>query len=293
MPPSSDNPREGGKGPGGVMSAQSFSRLANFIESELGIKMPPAKRTMLQSRLQKRLRLMGFNSFEPYLNFVFSPEGRKEELVALIDSVTTNKTDFFRESKHFDFLTQTALPELIRHRSAGLQKPVAFWSAGCSTGEEPYTLAMVLSEFAAGLPGFDFSILATDISSRVLEKASQAIYDEERVIPVAESLKKKYLLRSRDHDKGLVRVVPELRRRVRFHRLNFMSRDFGVRTLMDVIFCRNVIIYFDRPTQEGVLNRLCAHLAPGGFVFMGHSETLSGLDVPLVPVATTVYRKAL
>ncbi len=290
--PSCNNPAPGRAAPAGVLSPRCFSRLAAFIQSELGIKMPPVKRTMLQSRLQKRLRILGFDRFEPYLDFVFSPEGRKQELVTLIDSVTTNKTDFFREPKHFDFLTESALPELIRRRPAGRSKPAAIWSAGCSTGEEPYTIAMVLSEFASQLPGFDFSILATDLSSRVLEIARQAIYDEERVVPVAEPLKKKYLLRSRDRAKGLVRVVPELRRRVRFQRLNFMHRDFGIRTVMDVIFCRNVIIYFDRPTQEQVLNRLCSHLAPGGYVFMGHSETLNGLDVPLVPVATTVYRKA-
>jgi len=165
------------------------------------------------------------------------------------------------------------------------------WSAGCSSGEEPYTLAMVLSEFAAGCADFDYRILATDICTQVLEKAQMAVYPEERIAPVPPLLKRKYLLRGKDTSSGLVRVVPELREKVRFCHLNLMAGDFGMRQPMDIIFCRNVIIYFDRPTQERLLNRLCAHLSPGGYLFMGHSETLSGLDVPLTSVYPTVYRK--
>jgi chemotaxis protein methyltransferase CheR len=154
---------------------------------------------------------------------------------------------------------------------------------------------MVVSEFAGANPGasFDCSILATDISTKVLERAAEAIYDAERVLPVPETLKKKYLLRSRDRDRGQVRIVPELRKMVRFRRLNFIDDDFGLREKMHIIFCRNVIIYFDKPTQERLMNKFCRHLAPGGFVFMGHSETLHGMDVPLVQVIPTIYRKPL
>ena len=165
------------------------------------------------------------------------------------------------------------------------------WSAGCSTGQEPYTLAMVLSEFAASQPDFDFQILATDISTRVLEKAKDAIYAEELLSPVPQLMKKKYLLRSKDRTSGLVRIAPELREKVRFRRLNFLEGDFGVREPLDIIFCRNVIIYFDRKTQERLLQRFHSHMRPGAHIFMGHSETLSGLDVPLVSVFPTVYRK--
>ena len=152
---------------------------------------------------------------------------------------------------------------------------------------------MVLSEFALRNPGFAFSILASDISTGVFEKAVQGIYKEERVAVVPPELKRKYLTKSKDASKKLIRIAPELRSLVKFRRLNFLDHDFGMRELQDVIFCRNVIIYFDRPTQEKVLGRLCQHLVPGGYLFMGHSETLSSLDLPLVSVGPMVYRKPL
>jgi chemotaxis protein methyltransferase CheR len=275
----------------GSMSAETFSRFSAFVHNELGIKMPATKKTMLQSRLLKRLRVSGKKTYEEYYEYVFSPQGASQELAHMIDVITTNKTEFFREPKHFDFLVQTALPELIRAYGTGIRQTAKIWSAGCSTGQEPYTLAMVLSEFASGYPGFDYLILGTDISTRVLEVAKLAIYDHEHVAPVDMALRKKYLLHSRDRSKRTVRIVPELRSRVRFRRLNFIDSDFGLREVMDIIFCRNVLIYFDRPTQEKVLNRLCRHLKPGGYVFMGHSETLNGLDVPLVSAGPTIYRK--
>lgn len=271
-----------------TLSARDFGKLSRFIYDTCGIKMPEVKKTMLEARLQKRLRSLGMHSFTDYCDFLFSAEGMDQELVHMLDMVTTNKTDFFREPDHFHYLTHTVLPEwVMRHPGATL----AIWSAGCSSGEEPYTLAMVLSEFAARNPGFDFRILATDISTRVLEKAKTAIYTEAQVEPVAMELKKKYLLRSKDRSSGMVRIVPELREKVRFRRLNFMDDDFGMREQLDIIFCRNVIIYFDRPTQEKLLQRFHRHMKPGACIFMGHSETLSGLNVPLVSVYPTVYRK--
>lgn len=270
------------------LGERDFARLSRFIYEEVGIKMPDSKKTMLEARLQKRLRSLGIGSFSAYCDYLFSPRGAELEMVQMIDLVTTNKTDFFREPDHFHYLTGTVLPEWqARHGN----RIFSIWSAGCSTGEEPYTMAMVLSEYAAANPGFTFQILATDISTRVLEKARTAIYAADRVAPVPMPLKKRYLLRSKDRSNDLVRIVPELRSRVRFRRLNFMEGDFGMREQMDVIFCRNVIIYFDRPTQEGLLNRLYRHMAPRAHIFMGHSETLNGLDVPLTMVHPTVYRK--
>lgn len=273
------------------LSERDFNRFSEFIYGECGIKMPPAKKTMLEARLQKRLRKLGIRSFQEYADYIFSRAGAEEELVHLIDVVTTNKTDFFREPAHFDHLVAHALPELIRTRGAGVRRPLAIWSAGCSSGEEPYTLSMVLSEYAEREPGFSFSILATDICTTVLDKAKMAIYDEDRIEPVPAVLRQKYLLRGKGERRGLVRVVPELRSRVKFRRLNFMDGDFGMREQMDIIFCRNVIIYFDKQTQERLLNKFCRHLVPGGYLFMGHSETLSGLDVPVDQVASTIYRK--
>lgn len=276
-----------------ALSERDFKRLSKFIHSECGIKMPDSKKTMLESRLQKRLRRLKLASFTEYCDYLFSPQGIENELVHMIDVVTTNKTDFFREPGHFDYLAQKALPELIAVHGAGIRKELMVWSAGCSTGEEPYTLAIVLSEFAERCPGFKFRylILATDISTEVLEKAKHGIYEHDKVNPLPPGMKKKYLLRGKNKSSGLVRIAPDLRSNVRFRRLNFLEGDFGMREHMDIIFCRNVIIYFDRPTQEKLLSRFCSHLGPGGYIFMGHSETLHGMNLPLLQVAPTIYRK--
>ncbi len=273
------------------LSQKDFSRLSAFVYEHCGIKLPPSKKTMLEARLRRRLRALDMKSYDDYCDYLFGPVGQKEEIVCMIDLVTTNKTDFFRESAHFDFLLGTCLPEFCEPGNGGVWRKMSVWSAGCSTGEEPYTLAMVLCEYAESRPGFRFSILATDISTRVLEKAALGIYDEERVGPVPPAMRRKYLLKSRDRSKGLVRVAPVPRSTVDFRRLNLMNENFGLRERMDVIFCRNVIIYFDKATQEGLVNRFARSLAPGGYLFLGHSETLCGMDVPLVQVAPTVYRK--
>jgi len=272
------------------ISERHFKLLGEFIQSEAGIKMPPAKKTMLEARLQRRLRALGMDSFDEYCDYLFGDEGGHDEVVDMIDVVTTNKTDFFREPSHYGYLVDHALPEMMRLYNTGQRKPFAVWSAGCSTGEEPYTLAMVLADFAHGHEGFKFFILATDISTQVLEKAAVGIYDASKVEDVPPEMKTRYLMRSKDRSIRKVRIVPELRALVSFRRLNFMSEDFGMREKMDMIFCRNVIIYFERRTQEKLLNRLCSHLVPGGYIFMGHSETLHGLNVPRYPVAPTVYR---
>ncbi|HAM53444.1 MAG TPA: chemotaxis protein CheR [Nitrospiraceae bacterium] len=275
------------------LSDRDFLRLSRLIYSECAIKMPFQKKIMLEARLRKRLRELGMYSFREYCDYLFSEEGMGYELTPMIDVVTTNKTDFFREPRHFDFLARTALPELMKVHGAGTNRQISVWSAGCSTGEEPYTIAMVLNEFRIKHPAFHFFILATDISTKVLDRAIRGIYKEERAETIQRALKEKYFIRSRDRERGLVRIVPELRSQVRFRRLNFMDEDFGIREPMDIIFCRNVIIYFDRPTQEKLINRLCRHLIPGGYLFMGHSETLSGLNVPLVSAGPMVYRKPL
>ena len=269
------------------MTDADFRRFSEFITTELGIKLPPTKKTMLEARLQKRLRALGLPSHRDYCEFLFSPEGMENELAQLIDVVTTNTTHFFREPKHFEILSQQVAPDVFRRKGGNR---AAVWSAGCSTGEEPYTLAMVLSEFAARNPGFHFNILATDISTQVLQQAQRAVYPEDRIDGIPQELKKKYLLRSKDRSRRLVRMGPELRALIQFRRLNFMN-DFDFRDLLDVIFCRNVVIYFDRSTQEQLFKRFCGKLATGGYLFIGHSESLTGMDLPLVQVAPTVYRK--
>lgn len=284
----SGRPGGGGVDQRPALSDKDFSRFAEFIHAECGIKLPPSKKTMLEARLQKRLRILGLRDFRSYADNLFQPGGMERELIHLIDAVTTNTTDFFREPRHFEYLDDVLLPQW---RTANQGREFKVWSAGCSLGMEPYTLSMVLSEFAARNAGFHFSIMATDISTQVLEKAARGIYTEDQVRAVPDSLKRKYFLRSRDRSRGLVRVVPELRRTVTFQRMNFME-EFAVKNLLDVVFCRNVIIYFDKPTQENLLRRLTNCLYRGGHLFIGHSESLAGLALPVQQAAPTIYRVA-
>ena len=273
------------------LSPESFGRFCQFITTELGIKMSEAKLPMLQSRLQRRLRQLHIASLEEYQEFLFDSPDCEDERIQFINAITTNKTDFFREPQHFDYLVQTALPKLDPNPSLAVPWRCKVWCAGCSSGEEPYTLSMVLSQYVGQRPGFDFALLATDISTKVLDHAAMGIYDEERVEPVPLALRSKYLLRSKDSIRSQVRIIPELRRKITFHRLNFMDADYGVKDLFEVIFFRNVMIYFSKETQEAVINKLCRHLVPGGYLFVGHSESLAGLQIPVSAVASAVYRK--
>jgi len=269
------------------LSKADFERLSSFIYTNYGIKMPPAKHIMLQSRLQKRLRFLNIDNFSEYVSYVFSKKGF-EEIVHMIDVVSTNKTDFFREPQHFDFLRDTVLHEAYNYSK---QRFFKIWSAGCSSGEEVYTLAMVMSEFNSKNTGVDYSILGTDISTQVLQKAITAIYNIDKVGIIPIDIKKKYLLKSKSKEEFNIRIIPELRSKTTFQRLNFMDNAYSVNENFDIIFCRNVLIYFDRQTQEKVINRLSHHLKPGGYFFLGHSESVTGLDVPLKQIKPTIFRK--
>jgi chemotaxis protein methyltransferase CheR len=272
-----------------AISDRSFRRVAAFITRELGIRMSPAKIPLLQSRLQRRVRTLGLPSLEAYLETVLEAPDGEQEVLEFMDAVTTNKTDFFREPQHFDFLRDVALPALDPNPAEPWRPKI--WSAGCSSGQEVYTLAMVLAEYGVVRGHFDFELVGTDVSRRVLEAAATAIYDSSTIEPVPQALRRAYLLRSRDTARSRVRIVPELRQRARFQRLNFMAADYAMHETFDCIFFRNVMIYFDKPTQEKVVNRLCEWLRPGGFLFVGHSESLTSVNVPVHSVATAVYRK--
>ncbi len=299
------------------MSPAEFRRMSEFIYERWGIHLPANKKTLLEGRLRKRLHQLRLPNFKEYCRYLFSPEGLAREALEMVDLVTTNKTEFLREPDHFEYLASTVLPILTgadRLGSAPLAGRIGreatdprlrnkafpdlahrflLWSAGCSSGEEPYTLAMVLSEFAAKHPHFRFRILATDISARMLATGREGIYPEERISPLPLEWRRRYLLRSKDPTRHVVRFTPEVRARITFQRLNLMEIGAHVRDTFQVIFCRNVIIYFDRFTQEKVLRQFFHRLQPGGYLFLGHSETLTGLDIPLLPVAPTVYRKPL
>ena len=275
------------------LSKTEFARLRDLIYAQSGISLNADKKTMLEMRIKRRLRSLHLGSSTEYCDYLFGPHGQKEEIVHLLDVVSTNKTDFFREPEHFRFLAQSVIPELVarRENDRDSARPFCLWSAGCSTGEEPYTLAIVANEWGEAHGGLRFRILATDLSTTVLNKASRGVFTEEVVRPVASDLCRKYFMRSRDRNSNLLRVVPELRRLIEFRRLNFMDADYGLPGKVDVIFCRNVIIYFDRATQEQIMQKLAAHLAPDGYLFVGHSETLHDMNLPLRPVAPALYRK--
>ena len=270
------------------MTNDDFNRLSDFVYKQSGIKLPPVKKVMLQSRLQKRLRELKITSFKDYADYVFSDKGQKNEIIHMLDVVSTNKTDFFREPVHFDFLNSTVLPEFMQ-KSTNYNLKV--WSAGCSSGEEPYTIAIVLNEFKLKNQKFDYSILGTDLSTKILQDASVAIYKEERIANIPLELKKKYFLRSKDREKRTVRVVKELRAKAKYSRLNFMGDSYNLPDMFDVIFCRNVLIYFNRDTQEQVINKLCMKLKTGGYLFIGHSESIIGMDVPLNQIKPTIFKR--
>ncbi|SKA81609.1 CheR family methyltransferase [Desulfobaculum bizertense] len=271
------------------MSDGDFHRLSSFIYSTCGIQLPERKKIMLQARLQKRLRVLEIGSYSAYTRLVLNSEEGKQEIPFLIDAVTTNTTDFFREAHHFEYLKYQVLPRWMAERLSG--RPFTVWSAGCSIGAEPYTLGMVLADFAAGHPGFMYRILGTDISGEALQTAQRAVYTIDQAKGVPERYKKKYMLRSKDKTKPLVRVGPEIRRTVNFSQLNFMTA-FTLRSMMDVVFCRNVLIYFDRETQFQIVRRLCSQLHSGGYLFIGHSESLAGMDLPVRQLIPTVYLKS-
>lgn len=270
------------------MTDDDFDRLSSFVFQQSGIKMPPIKKIMLQSRLQKRLRELKILSFKEYADFVFSDEGQKNEIVHMLDAVSTNKTDFYREPVHFDFLRDKILPDFIEKER---KNTLRVWSAGCSSGEEPYAIAITLNEFSGEYPGFDYDILGTDISTKILQQANTAIYKEDRISVVPLNIKKKYFLRSKNKESRTVRVVKLLRDKIRYQRLNFMDPSYNVVDVFDVIFCRNVLIYFNRETQEQVLNRLCQKLKSGGYLFIGHSESILGMNLPLKQIKPTIYER--
>jgi chemotaxis protein methyltransferase CheR len=272
------------------LSSRDLNRLCRLIYEQSGITLGAEKQIMLEGRLKRRLTSLHLSSYREYCDYLFDGNGHDaEEMVHLIDAVSTNKTDFFREKTHFEFLAAKLLPEFtIQHGSA---RELLIWSAGCSTGEEPYTLAMVLSEYRQSHPGFRFHLLATDISTAVLAKAELGIFHSDVVRPVPPELRRKYFMRSRDRESSLLRVIPELRQAIEFRHLNLME-EFAMSELADAIFCRNVIIYFDRPTQERLFHKFTRQLVDGGYMFVGHSESLHHMDIPLVPVAPALYRKA-
>ena len=274
-----------------VLNNRELERVSNFIGAEIGIQLPSSKHTLVEGRLRKRLRTLGFADFKSYLDHALDGAESESERLHLIDAITTNKTDFFREPEHFDYLIQHALPEMEKNREIDGRRELNLWSAGCSSGEEPYTLSIVMHEAAEKISGMRFSILGTDISQSCLQTAARGIYTENRVESVPLKLRQKYFLRSRDPADELVQMGDELRSRVNFASLNLMSRVYNINHKMDVIFCRNVMIYFNNEIRKELIDRFENSLLPGGYLFVGHSESLNGINSRFKLVAPMVYQK--
>lgn len=265
-----------------------FQRLSSYIMSQFGIKLPPNKKTLLQCRLQKRLKTLQHSSFKEYVDYVFSSKGQQEEVWNMIDAVSTNKTDFFREPQHFEFLLDQGIEEYLQQTG---KNRLSVWSAGCSSGEEPYTLSMVLKEASQSGRFFDFNIVATDISESVLQHAVVGIYKEEKTHTIPADYKKKYLLRGKNNYEDKVRINSELRKKIEFRKYNLLSTDYAALGRFDFIFCRNVMIYFERDVQQRLLKQFCKILNPGGYLFVGHSESITGFTLPLKHIRPTIFKK--
>jgi len=261
-----------------------FDFLRKISNQHSGILVPDDKFDMFYSRLSKRVRLLGFTRFKQYCDYLqHHPE---QEFTEFINAVTTNLTSFFREKHHFDYLAETVLPELLKKNQA--QRQIKVWSAGCSTGEEPYSLAMTLLENVPS--GWDVKILATDLDTNVLATAAEGIYALERVTSIGEQRLKRWFQKGVGAQSRKARARADLRRIIHFKQLNLMQ-DWPMQGVFDVIFCRNVLIYFDRDTKARLVNRYAGLLRQGGHLFIGHSESLHQIDVPFMLVGHTIYRK--
>ena len=270
------------------LSDEEFRRIQRFMLDTLGIKLAPIKIVMVNSRLIKRLKNTGIGNFKDYLDYALSPEGRVNgEFECMIDELTTHKTDFFREPEHFVFLREQVLPNFVSDRYA----PFKIWSAGCSTGEEPYTMGMVLNEYQLANPSFDFTIFATDISNASVMRGVRAIYNKDSLSGVDKNLIRKYFLVSRDTTENKVRVVKQLREKIHFSILNLVDDYFFQNGSLDVIFCRNTLIYFDDVSKRQVVGKLIEKLKPGGYLYVGLSETVSQFSTAIKQVSPSVYVK--
>lgn len=271
------------------MDDESFDRLSSYVTREYGIKLPLTKRSMLESRLNKKVKSLGMDNYKQFLDFIFSDAGKNGDLFHVIDLITTNKTDFFREPEHFRFLASTHLAKWTQTEG---RRNMNVWSAGCSSGEEPYTIVMVMEEFKKRNPHFSYSLLGSDVSIRMIQTAFKGMYTADRIAALPIELKRAYFLRSKTQP-DLVRVKPEYRKRIIYKRINFMDSGYGLlKNDYDIIFCRNVLIYFDKATQERVIRKFISHLRPGGLLFLGHSESIMGMDIPLRQIQPTVYQLA-
>ena len=271
------------------VSDREFVLFQKLIYREAGIHLVPAKKALLEARLTRRLRELGLSSFAAYYRHILDAD-HSDELIVLLDRIATNETHFFREPKQFEFLENEVFPAWKeRNRSAGGTRHIRAWSAACSSGEEPYSLAMMLwNHFPTG-SGWDFEILATDLSTRALSTGAAGIWPIDKASEIPQGYLKKYMLKGSGEQSGNMKAGAELRSVVRFERLNLNDDDYPVTGNLDLIFCRNVLIYFDTQSRARVIQRLVDRLAPNGFLFVGHAESLTGVTDRVRYIVPTIY----
>lgn len=264
------------------LSEKQFLKISQLVYRRCGINLREGKEALVRARLMKRLRALELDDFQQYIKYLESDKTEKE-LHLMLDLITTNKTSFFREPEHFDYLRQKIVPELK-------EKRLRLWCAGCSSGEEPFSLAMLLRQEVSDIDGKDIRILATDISLRMLDRARKAQYGAETVSDLPRSFLQKYFARTPNGSSRQYQVKDEVRAMVRLAKLNLME-SWPMKGPFNVIFCRNVMIYFDKATQQSLVKRFGNLLESGGYLFVGHSESLSAISHNLRYVQPAVYRK--
>ncbi len=275
---------------GGMMaiSDAEFSRLRDLIHKRFGINLTEQKRSLLVGRLQKLMRNLNLGNFSDYYDYL-SHDKTEAALGELVDLISTNHTYFNREKDHFDFFSQTALPTVIEKLKREKRKDLRIWCAGCSTGEEPYTLLMLMMEYLGNdYSAWDAGILATDISDRALTSARRGVYATDRVMQLPETLRKKYFTPAGPNEMA---VVDKVKREATFRRFNLMNTSFPFKKPFQMIFCRNVMIYFDQPTREALVSRYHQFTEPGGYLFIGHSETLGRSQTLYRYLKPALYQK--
>ncbi len=274
--------------PQGKITDKDYSFIRDLIYKETRINLGDSKRELVSARLGKRLRANNLGTYTDYCKMLQS-KPNSGELYHLIDAISTNHTFFFREINHFNFLNSHILPS-FENGQLGNGKELKIWSCACSTGEEPYSLALSLEEYLGSKMGYDWSIQCSDISNRVLDFASKGIYDHERLKNVRPEWLKKYFQKGEKQMEGYFRVRPELAKKLKFQRLNLFAPNFPWQQKFHVIFCRNVMIYFDRETQQELVGRLAQHLVPGGYLLIGHAESLAGIRHPYNSIKPAIYQ---
>lgn len=274
------------------LTEKEFSLFRELIYKEAGIALASGKQQLVESRLSKRLRTCNLTSFTQYYKYLNENDRNGEERLKMINALTTNKTDFFREQHHFDYLRSTVFPMLEQKAKETGERRIRIWSAACSTGEEPYTLAMtVLDHFGqTSFHGWDIRILASDVDTDVLKHAQKGVYAADRVSDVPREILKRHFLKTSKDPEAPVQVRPELQELITFRRINFIEPQWPINTFFDIIFCRNVMIYFDEPTQDRLLTRFADQLVPRGHLFIGHSESILRLDQVYTSLGSTIYR---